>query len=129
MVSRKLKIIKSKRKWVQTVTGNKFTLLPETKYQTKYIKTMALKTLDSRVLRDRNQWSEIEDCPSTYCLENVSRLEYREGNLDRNWKSLRIEVGAGSQGKPGWLEFAGQNTRKENHTKRMVEICRRYSHS
>ena len=52
-------------------------------------------------------------------------MEYREGNLDRDWKPPQLEVGAGSQGKPRQLEFAGQNSREESHTKRMLEICRR----
>lgn len=30
----------------------------------------------------------------TYCLENISSLEYGEGKLDRDWKSSQVEGGA-----------------------------------
>lgn len=30
----------------------------------------------------------------TYYLESISSLEYGEGNLDRDWKSSQVEVGA-----------------------------------
>lgn len=48
-----------------------------------------------------------------HCLATVSRLGCREGGLERAWKSLQVEDGAGRPGKPRQLEFAWQNIRGE----------------
>lgn len=68
-----------------------------------------------------NKWGEPYDCPA-YCLERVSRLQYREGK--HKWS----RDGNDSPGKLGKLEFAGQSVGEEKAAERewSSELCRRY---
>lgn len=109
------------------VTGIRFTLLLETsKKLDKIYTTVILETFGNErqwSLRDGKQMRWTLNCSS---LERVPRGQCQEGNPVKFYGLPELRW-SWSMGKSNWIEYAGQDTKRESYIKRKFQRSQRTS--